>query len=70
MNPLRWQILSFETLFQRLSLHESSRVLEVRSGPDYFSVQAARGIPKGYLLLIDIQREVLAKAKHRIERPW
>jgi hypothetical protein len=31
-------------------------------------VQAARGIPKGYLLLIDIQREVFAKAKHRIEK--
>ena len=68
MNPLRRQIPSFEALFQRLSLHESSRVLEVRSGPGYFSVQAARGIPKGYLLLIDLQREVVAKAKNWIKK--
>lgn len=45
-----------------------SRVLELGPGPGFFSVRVARSIPRGHLFLVDLQREMLEKARQRIRR--
>ena len=66
--PLRNIFLSPRQLIRRLELNDSSRVLEVGSGPGYFSVKIAKVIPKGELVLADIQQEMLDYAKKRIDK--
>lgn len=66
--PVRRYILSPETLIERLHLEGASRVLEVGPGPGYFSAHVARSIPTGWLYLFDIQREMLVKARARVQR--
>ncbi len=66
--PLRNLVLSPRKLLKMLSLQEDSSVLEVGPGPGYFSPHVARAIPKGKLVLADIQPEMLAYAKKRIEK--
>ncbi len=66
--PLRGLILSPRKLVARLHLDVDSRVLELGPGPGYFSVRVARSIPRGRLFLVDIQREMLEKARRRIRR--
>jgi ubiquinone/menaquinone biosynthesis C-methylase UbiE len=63
---LRRFILSPETLVERLELAEAARVLEFGPGPGYFSGAVARRIPKGYLLLVDLQIEMLQKARRKL----
>jgi ubiquinone/menaquinone biosynthesis C-methylase UbiE len=65
---LRRLILSPERLAERLELKEASRVLELGPGPGYFSRAVARRIPRGYLLLVDLQREMLQKARGKLAR--
>ncbi|MEX2208352.1 MAG: class I SAM-dependent methyltransferase [Myxococcota bacterium] len=66
--PLRRLIQSPRTLVGRLHLQPDSRVLEVGPGPGYFSAAAARELPRGRLVLFDLQREMLAKARRRLHR--
>ena len=66
--PLRNIFLSPRQLIRRLELNDSSRVLEVGPGPGYFSVKIAKVIPKGELVLADIQQEMLDYAKKRIDK--
>lgn len=66
-NPLRRLLISPRQFADRLSLTASSRVLEVGPGSGYFSVEIARRIPRGYLELFDLQPEMLAKARRKIE---
>jgi hypothetical protein len=54
INPLRRLILSPQRLAGRLHLDEAARVLEVGSGPGYFSVEIARRLPLGRLDLLDV----------------
>jgi ubiquinone/menaquinone biosynthesis C-methylase UbiE len=63
---LRRFILSPERLAGRLELNENSRVLELGPGPGYFSRAVARRVPKGYLLLADLQPEMLRKARGKL----
>ena len=65
---LRRFILSPERLAERLELKEASRVLELGSGPGYFSRAVARRVPRGYLLLVDLQSEMLQKAREKLAR--
>ena len=67
LNPLRSLILSPEKLVQRLQLRPDFRVLELGPGPGYFSPAVARSIPKGKLVLVDIQQEMLDMARERLE---
>lgn len=53
---------------ERLALNATYRVLELGPGPGFFSANVARRIPRGYLLLLDIQREMLEMAKNRLKR--
>ena len=66
--PLRRIILSPEKLVRHLHLTRTSRVLEVGPGPGFFSVDVARAIPEGRLELVDIQLEMLQKARGRVRR--
>jgi ubiquinone/menaquinone biosynthesis C-methylase UbiE len=65
---LRRFILSPDGLAERLELRETARVLELGSGPGYFSRAVARRIPRGYLMLVDLQREMLQKARGKLAR--
>jgi CAAX protease family protein len=68
LNPLRSLIFSPRELVARLHLTANSRVLELGPGPGFFSVHIARRIPSGHLCLVDVQREMLDKARARIRR--
>jgi ubiquinone/menaquinone biosynthesis C-methylase UbiE len=61
-------LLSPERLAERLELNEAARVLELGPGPGYFSRAVARRIPRGYLMLADLQREMLQKASTKLAR--
>ena len=66
--PLRNIFLSPKRLIQRLEIRDDSRVLEVGSGPGYFSVPIARKLVQGKLTLADIQPEMLEYAKTRLTK--
>ena len=66
--PLRRIVLSPETLVRHLHLTRTSRVLEVGPGPGFFSIAVAKAIPEGRLELVDIQPEMLQKARRRLRR--
>ncbi len=53
---------------RRLGLQPQQRILEVGCGPGYFSPALARAVPQGSLMLADIQPEMLAKARQRLEK--
>ena len=66
--PLRRIVFSPEKLIRHLHLTRTSRVLEVGPGPGFFSIDVARAIPEGRLELVDIQLEMLEKARGRLRR--
>ena len=66
--PFRNIFLSPRELISRLGLKEGYEVLEVGPGPGYFSAVVARAIPKGRLVLTDIQQEMLDYAKKRLNK--
>ena len=66
--PLRRMVFSPETLVRHLHLTRTSRVLELGPGPGFFSIHVARVIPQGRLELVDIQLEMLQKARRRLRR--
>jgi ubiquinone/menaquinone biosynthesis C-methylase UbiE len=65
---LRRFILSPDRLAKRLELEEAARVLELGCGPGYFSRAVARRVPRGYLLLVDLQSEMLQKARGKLAK--
>jgi ubiquinone/menaquinone biosynthesis C-methylase UbiE len=66
--PLRRIVFSPSKLVRHLHLTRTSRVLEVGPGPGFFSIDVARAIPQGRLELVDIQLEMLQKARVRLRR--
>src|SRR5688572_18557163 len=66
--PARKFLFSPDQLVRHLHLTRSSRVLEVGPGPGFFSLDVARAIPEGRLELVDIQSEMLQKARRRLDR--
>jgi uncharacterized protein len=64
--PLRRIVLSPERLVRHLHLTPTSRVLEVGPGPGFFSIEVAQSILHGRVELVDIQREMLQKARRRL----
>jgi ubiquinone/menaquinone biosynthesis C-methylase UbiE len=64
--PLRRWILSPEQLVAQLRLDPSARVLEIGPGPGFFSVAVAGVVPQGRLELVDIQHEMLTRARERM----
>lgn len=68
LTPLRQFLLPPRELARRLELREDSVVLEVGCGPGYFSLEVARRIPRGRLLLVDLQQGMLEMAMQRVAR--
>lgn len=66
-NPVRRLFVTPEQLAQRLPMVERSRVLEIGPGSGYFSVEFARRVLAGRLELFDLQPEMLAKARRKLE---
>jgi ubiquinone/menaquinone biosynthesis C-methylase UbiE len=66
--PLRRLIFSPRQLVAQLHLTPTSRVLEVGPGPGFFSLDVARAVPRGRLELVDVQHEMLKKARRRLQR--
>jgi ubiquinone/menaquinone biosynthesis C-methylase UbiE len=67
-NPLRRMLSSAPRAVNAVGLTGSEHVLEVGPGPGFFSVELARRLDRGRLDLLDLQPEMLAKAKRNLER--
>ena len=65
--PLRRLLITPSQLADRLHLTNSSRVLEVGCGSGVFSVEVARRLPRGHLELFDLQRQMLERARQKVE---
>ncbi len=68
LNPLRRLILSPAQLAERLGLVRTSRVLELGTGPGYFSPTIARCVAAGLWVGFDLQRPMLQMARRRVAR--
>ena len=66
-NPIRRLLISPKRFADRLPLEPTSRVLEVGPGSGYFSVEIARRVSEGHLELLDLQPEMLAKARKHVQ---
>ena len=53
-------------LIERLEINRRSAVLEIGPGPGFFSVEVARFLTDGKLVLADIQQDMLDYAKKRL----
>jgi len=58
-NSIRKIILSPQKLTDYLHLQYNSKVLEIGSGPGNFIVEISRIVTNGYIVLHDIQHEML-----------
>ena len=65
--PFRAFLITPSQLADRLHLTPRSKVLEVSCGSGIFSVEVARRLPHGHLELFDLQPEMLAKARQKVE---
>lgn len=66
-NPVRRLLISPEGLAGRIPVADDSCILEVGPGSGYFSVELARRAPRGRLELFDLQPQMLAKARRKLE---
>lgn len=64
--PWRRLVLSPRQLADRLRLEPDARVLEVGAGSGFYSVEVARRLPAGWLDLLDVQPEMLEKARRKL----
>jgi ubiquinone/menaquinone biosynthesis C-methylase UbiE len=65
--PWRNVVLSPQKLASRLALTPTSYVLEVGAGSGFYSVEVASRISEGQLALLDLQPEMLKKARPKLE---
>jgi ubiquinone/menaquinone biosynthesis C-methylase UbiE len=54
-------------MVRRLHLKPEFTVLELGPGPGFFSPAVARALPRGKLVLVDVQSEMLDMARKRIQ---
>jgi ubiquinone/menaquinone biosynthesis C-methylase UbiE len=66
VNPLRRLVQSPGRTVAAMGLADDAAVLEVGSGPGFFSPFLARAGPRGRLVLIDLQSEMLVAARARL----
>lgn len=66
--PVRNIFLSPKQLVKRLELRADLQVMEVGPGPGYFSLEIAKRLTRGKLILADIQQEMLNYAQKRLNR--
>ncbi len=65
--PWRYIALPPRELAHRLALAATNRVLEVGAGTGFYSVEVARRVSEGHLELVDLQPEMLKKARQKLE---
>jgi ubiquinone/menaquinone biosynthesis C-methylase UbiE len=66
-NPVRRLLLSPENLLEKLELPDTGRVLEVGPGSGFLSVALAKRLSHGEIVLLDLQPDMLAKAKRKLD---
>jgi ubiquinone/menaquinone biosynthesis C-methylase UbiE len=66
LNPLRRLVQSPRRTVAAMGLAPNAEVLEVGSGPGFFSPLIARAVPTGRLVLVDLQAEMLFAARARL----
>ncbi|MFV8164377.1 class I SAM-dependent methyltransferase [Mycobacterium sp. 134] len=67
-NPVRRMLENPADAIEAIGLAGDERVLELGPGPGFFSVEIARRLTGGRLDLFDLQPEMLAKARRKLER--
>jgi ubiquinone/menaquinone biosynthesis C-methylase UbiE len=67
-NPVRRLLVNPRRLIDRLELTGVEQVLELGPGPGLFSAEIAGRLPAGRLELLDLQPEMLAKARRKLNR--
>jgi len=68
LNPARRLLQSPRRMVAAMGLTDTDRVLEVGSGPGYFSPLIAAAVPNGRLVLVDLQAGMLQAAQPRLTR--
>jgi ubiquinone/menaquinone biosynthesis C-methylase UbiE len=66
LNPLRRLVQSPGRTVGAMGLPPDATVLEVGSGPGFFSPSIARALPRGHLVVVDLQSEMLVIARARL----
>nr|WP_248923456.1 class I SAM-dependent methyltransferase [Mycobacterium intracellulare] len=66
-NPIRRALENPAVTIDAIGLSGEENVLEVGPGPGFFSVELASRLTTGHLDLFDIQRQMLAKARDKLE---
>ena len=66
LNPARRIVQSPGRVVAALDVGADARVLEIGCGPGYFSPTLAAAIPRGELVLADLQSEMLHLARERL----
>lgn len=67
-NPIRRMLVNPGQIVDRLELDGSEEILEVGPGPGLFSAELARRLTNGRLQLLDLQPEMLDKARRKLDR--
>jgi ubiquinone/menaquinone biosynthesis C-methylase UbiE len=67
LSPVRRLIQSPTRMAARVGAAPDARVLELGCGPGYFSPALAASVPRGRLVVADLQREMLELARSRLE---
>lgn len=65
--PGRGLIMSARTVANRLPVSPTDRVLEIGPGSGYYSVEVAKKVMQGELVLLDIQEEMLEKSREKLK---
>ena len=66
-NPVRRLFITPERLIGRLAIKPDMSVLEIGPGSGFFSRHLAAAVPHGRLTLVDLQPEMLAMAREKLE---
>lgn len=66
LNPLRRLVQSPRRTVAAIGLQRGARVLEVGSGPGFFSPLLAASTPEGSAVMLDLQPEMLRLARDRV----
>jgi ubiquinone/menaquinone biosynthesis C-methylase UbiE len=66
LHPARRLIQSPQAVVSWIGLHGGETVLELGCGPGYFSIALRDAIPRGRLVLFDLQPEMLHMARKRV----
>ena len=68
-NPLRRLVQSPSKVMEQAGVHEGMRVLELGPGSGFFTLEASRRVgSSGTLYCLDIQPQLIARLKRKIER--